>query len=288
MKIAWVGLGNMGVPMVRNLARGDEPVAAYNRTPKEVDLGGATLSASLMRALNDADIIFVMVSDVAAVSHVLFDEDGVVRHAKRGALIVNMSTIGVDETNMVAEHVASLGFDYMDAPVSGSVGPAIEAKLVVLAGGATNAFERVKPYFERMSKAAYHLGPIGSGAAMKLLVNALLGVLMQGSAECIATADKFGFGREQLFDVLAQTAVWAPAMAAKQKLWSERSFEPAFALKHMTKDLGLMSQFANQLGVPAPAIMSTLAMFLSAREDGHADEDMAAISEHMASLAGLS
>jgi 3-hydroxyisobutyrate dehydrogenase-like beta-hydroxyacid dehydrogenase len=276
----------MGVPMVRNLAAKGYRVTAYNRTRRSVDIGQAQLASSIADAVDGADAIILMVSDGSAVRSVLFGEGGVVAHARRGALIVNMSTIGVQETKELADELADRGLELMDAPVSGSVGPARDGTLVVLAGGSKRAFEQMEPLFLTMAKAAYHLGPVGSGAAMKLLINAMLGITVAAASECMAVAEKAGLGKQQFLEVLAQTAMWSPILAAKQGLWSEDEYAPAFALKHMTKDLGLMSEYAVQLSAAMPTVSATLNTYLQAQADGLAELDMAAVYRYVAKAVG--
>lgn len=287
-KIAWIGLGNMGIPMARNLATQENPVVVYNRSPKGADYGRAKRAETLRDTVTGADVIFVMVSDGAAVRSVLFDPDGAVQWMEPGALVVNMSTIGVDETKAIALELANHGHEFMDAPVSGSVGAAEEAKLVILAGGTESAFHRVEPLFLKMGKSAHHLGDIGSGAAMKLLVNAYLGVAVEAAAECMAVADKSGLGRGRFLDVLSESAMWSPILAAKQPLWLKADYPAAFALKHMTKDLGLMAHYATMLSAATPAVLSALGVYLAAQANDLAEEDMAGIASQLNQQTGLS
>ncbi len=277
----------MGVPMVKNLAAKGYQVAAYNRTKRSEDVGQAVLASSMAEAVDGADVVIVMVSDGPAVRSVLFGENGVVAYAKPGTLIVNMSTIGVQETKQLALELTDLGLELMDAPVSGSVGPAREGTLVVLAGGSSGAFERMKPLFLTMAKSAHHLGPVGSGAAMKLLVNAMLGITVAAASECMAAAEKAGLGQRQFLEVLSETAMWSPILAAKRSLWLEDEYSPAFALKHMTKDLGLMSEYATQLSAGLPNLAATLTTYLEAQANGLAELDMASVYRHIARLVGI-
>ncbi|QQE77054.1 NAD(P)-dependent oxidoreductase [Alicyclobacillus sp. SO9] len=284
-KAAWIGLGNMGVPMVKNLAENTAEVAAYNRTQNAYgDIGKAVWTDSLSVAVRNADVVFVMVSDGHAVNEVLFAETGVVTYASRGTIVVNMSTIGVDETKEIAGRLAEQGLLFMDAPVSGSVKPAQDGSLVILAGGSQDVFDRVRPSLESMGKDVFHLGGIGSGAAMKLLMNSFLGLLMEAAGECMGIADKAGLTRESFLQVLSKTGMWAPILKLKQPAWEQAEFPAAFALKHMTKDLGLASSFAQEISVSAPALMSAMAMFVAAREEGYGEQDMAAVSEYIKEL----
>lgn len=272
--------------MVKNLADAGFPVVAYNRTERKCQVGSATVTASLEDAVQTASVVFVMVSDGSAVRDVLFGENAATRFMERGTLIVNMSTIGVDETKQLGLELANLQLELMDAPVSGSVGAAVNKGLVVLAGGSESAFRKVEPLFTAMSKAAYHLGPQSSGAAMKLFVNAYLGMIVAAASECMAVADKAGLGREAFLKVLADTGMWAPILAGKQPLWVNDEFDPAFSLKHMTKDLGLMATYGTQLSAAMPNMLTTLSTYLQAQAGGLAEYDMAAVAQHTRQLVG--
>ncbi|GMA52299.1 3-hydroxy acid dehydrogenase [Alicyclobacillus contaminans] len=227
-----------------------------------------------------------MLSDGAAVEHVVFGESGAIHALSQGALIVNMSTVGVDETKQFALRAAEHQVEWMDAPVSGSVGPAEAGTLVVLAGGSESAFHRVKPLLATMAKSVHHLGPVGSGAAMKLLVNGMLAATVAAASECMALAEKSGLGRERFLDVLSETGMWSPILAGKRPLWLDDEYHPSFALKHMTKDLALLSRFAVQYSAALPGMTTALTTYLGAQAQDLGDADMAAVFQHLCALAG--
>ncbi|WP_067932382.1 NAD(P)-dependent oxidoreductase [Alicyclobacillus kakegawensis] len=281
-KVAWIGLGAMGLPMARNLVRAGFDVRAFNRTPRDYNLGGGRLCASAREAVDGCDAVILMVADGAAVREVLFGPDGVADHVPMGTLIVNQSTIGVEETQAVAQRLAQAGLEFMDAPVSGSVQPAEQGQLVVLAGGSAEAFARMQPVFAAMARHAFHLGPVGRGAAMKLLVNAYLGVVVEAAGECLTAADKAGLGREAFLKVLAETGMWSPILAMKRPLWTADEYAPAFALKHMRKDLRLAQAFLGDLGHAGAAIQAALSAYDRAADQGLADADMAAVARALA------
>jgi 3-hydroxyisobutyrate dehydrogenase-like beta-hydroxyacid dehydrogenase len=286
-KIAWIGLGKMGLPMAKNLVKAGYPVIAYNRTIRQ-SYEGMTVTDSIEDAVSEADVVFLMVSDAAAVRSVLFGDGGALRHMRKGTLLVNMSTIGVDETKQLGLELADHGVELMDAPVSGSVGPAENGTLVVLAGGTQAAYEKVEPLFQAMSKKSFHLGSLGSGAAMKLLVNAFMGATMTAAAECMGIADKTELGRAAFLEVLEQTALWSPILAAKREAWVNEDYKAAFSLKHMTKDLGLMAAFCTQLSTSAPTVSASLNTYLAAQANGLADDDMATVAKHVRKQMGMS
>lgn len=284
--VGWIGLGKMGAPMARNLAKEGYSVRAFNRTRRDLNLGDCQLVDSAVEAAMDTDILILMLADGDAVRSVLFGDGGAAAALKKGALIVNMSTIGVHETKQLALELADRQVEWMDAPVSGSVKPAEEGTLVVLAGGSEAAFQRMEPLFRAMAKTAFHVGNVGAGSSMKLCVNTFLGITLQAAGECMAVADKAGIGRSQFLDVLRETSTWSPLLGAKREQWVNNEYPAAFSLKHMVKDLGLMSQQVTQLSASAPALFATLATYLSAQANGYAEDDMAAIAAHIGRLVG--
>jgi 3-hydroxyisobutyrate dehydrogenase len=284
-KVAWIGLGNMGLPMARNLAKHGYPVTAYNRTAKDAG-GGLVVSSSLRETVADAAVVVVMVSDGAAFRSIMFGAGGALQWLQPGTLVVNMSTIGVDDTKDAAVQFANVGVELMDAPVSGSVGPAENGTLVVLAGGSEGAFRTMEPLFQVLAKSAHYLGEVGSGSAMKLLVNAYLGLVVEGVSECMAAADKAGIGRSRFLDVLSETSLWSPILAGKQGMWVDDQYPAAFALKHMVKDMALMSQFAIQMSAATPTLMSALNVYLSAQANDLAEDDMSAVLQQVGKTVG--
>lgn len=285
--VAWIGLGNMGLPMARNLTRTGARVLVYNRTYKDLDLGECDRAPSLAEAVKDASVVFIMVSDGHAVREILFGNDGIASILPRGSLVVNMSTIGASETKALALELADLEVELMDAPVSGSIQPAIAGELVILAGGSEAAFRKAQPYFDALGRRAYHLGPVGSGATMKLLVNTFLAITLESAAECMALAEKTDLGKNRFLEILSDTGMWSPLLAGKRGLWETSQYPAAFALKHMTKDLALTSDQARQVSVGMPATFATLSTFLSAQANGLAEQDMAAIAKQLFVMAGI-
>lgn len=287
MNIGWIGLGNMGIPMVRNAAAKGYDMIAWNRTPRPVDVGNAKTSTNLLDAVSDKEVICLMVSDGGAVEDVLFGTGQVARQARQGTVIVNFSTIGVDETKSLAHRVEAEGLEWMEAPVSGSVGPAENATLVVLSGGKQDVYDRLRPFFLTMAKEAFYLGQAGSGAAMKLLVNAYLGAVVETASECMALADKAGLGRATWLDVIKTTAVWSPILGGKAQSWQQDDYPAAFALKHMTKDLGLTGDLSRSLRASIPSLASVFQVYLAAMACDLGELDMAGVMKKTEDLAGV-
>lgn len=230
------------------------------------------------------DVLVMMVSDGSATQSILFGDDGVAEMLSPNTLVLNMSTIGVEETDEISRKLAEYQVEYIDAPVIGSVKPATEGMLSIVVGGSTDAFHKLRPLFQVLGKHIFHLGDTGAGTKMKLLVNAMLGITAAGLAEVLGIADAANLGRSQVLDVLATSAVWSPMLATKRTLYEHESYPAAFALKHMTKDLILAHSFANQFGTVVPTIEQTSQLYQEANQLGHGDEDMASIIKYLTSL----
>ncbi|GMA60516.1 NAD(P)-dependent oxidoreductase [Alicyclobacillus fastidiosus] len=280
MKVGWIGLGNMGVPMIRNIAQAGIDVIAYNRTQKTLSIDGVQLVTSLGDAVRDRDVVVLMVSDVAAVRDVLFAQ-GAAQQMGSGTLVVNMSTIGVDETLEIAKDLHSRGLRFVDAPVLGSVKPAENGALTVVAGGDASDFELLKPLFDAVAKAAFHIGPCGKGATMKLLVNAYLGVAVEALGECLTFGAENGLATKLMLDVLQNSAVWSPMIAGKRDMLLQQAYDAQFALRHLTKDLGLAIRQASSIGAHMPAVDATLDTLCAAVETGLGNRDMVAVVEYL-------
>ncbi|GMA55969.1 3-hydroxyisobutyrate dehydrogenase/glyoxylate/succinic semialdehyde reductase [Alicyclobacillus sacchari] len=288
MKLGWLGLGNMGVPMVRNVARVGYPITAFNRTVKSLGQDmpeHVTVVSDVHEAVADQDVVFVMVSDMAAVESLLFGF-GAADSMERGTLVVNMSTIGVDESRQLADRLTGTGLRYLEAPVLGSVKPAMDATLVVLAGGQADDFAQVEPLLAALGRKSFYLGGIGQGAAMKLLVNAFLGIVMEMLAETVAYGERSGFARETVLDVLASSAVWAPVLSAKRQLVVTDDYPVQFALKHLLKDMQLALRQAEAVGAQLPIASAAASVMRDAVASGFGDLDMASLVAFRAAQTG--
>src|SRR5882757_7688022 len=176
-RIGWIGLGNMGAPMARNLLKAGFPVTVFNRTPSRADAlvaEGAVLAAYPRELWEKADIIITMVSDDAALQDIYKGEGGLLEGAVSGKVVIDMSTVSPTTTKELAELLAEKEVEYLDAPVSGSVKPAEMGQLVIMVGGKRAVYESVLPVFERLGKISFLLGESGAGNSAKLTINLLL------------------------------------------------------------------------------------------------------------------
>lgn len=270
--ISWIGLGHMGVPMAHNLLKAGYSISVYNRdVSKCVSLveGGADICSSISDAAK-FDIIFLMLADDAAVESVIGQllEAGV-----HGKFIINMSTISVDKTMEVASKVREQGGRYLEGPVSGSVKPATDGTLIVLAGGSVEDFDEALPFFDKMGKLSLLLGEVGQGAKAKLAINYYMSVIIDGLAETVLFAEKNGIERETMMQIVNASACGSPMTNMKTTSILTENYPAAFPLRHMDKDINL----ALKQGLSTPTARNVADAYKLAMQEGLADEDLMAV-----------
>ncbi|HBZ80689.1 MULTISPECIES: NAD(P)-dependent oxidoreductase [Brevibacillus] len=280
MIIGWIGLGNMGVPMASNLLSAGYAVRVWNRSPEKaaplVALG-AKQTESLAQLVDECDVLFTMVSDDEAVKAIYTGTDGLLSARVSGKLAIDMSTIAPETSRFLAEQSKKVGLRFLDTPVSGSVGPAKEAQLVIMVGGEKADYDVAKPMLDKLGKAAVYLGSHGAGTSAKLAINLLLGITVQGVAETLLFARSLGIDTEQMLEIISQSAVGTSLIRGKAASILADDFPAAFALKHMAKDLRL----AREAGVATPLAESAQATYRHALEEGLGELDLMAILRHL-------
>ncbi|MBB3187524.1 NAD(P)-dependent oxidoreductase [Microbacter margulisiae] len=280
MKIGWIGLGNMGNPMSQRLIKAGYDVTVYNRSKDKTDYfrqQDVLVVDSPRELINATDMVFVMVSDDAAIRALFTGKEGLLEGAANGKIIINMSTVSPSISREMSALCSARGCDYMDAPVSGSVKPAEDGTLVIIAGGDKDVFDKVKPLFDHLGRLSVHVGGCGAGNTAKLAVNTLLGIITQGLAEVTLFAGQKGICEEDLFMIIANSALASPFIKMKSDAILQDNFKAAFALRHMSKDLRL----AKAEGMDEPLGNVAYQSFQDAERAGLADEDIIAIIKHL-------
>jgi 3-hydroxyisobutyrate dehydrogenase-like beta-hydroxyacid dehydrogenase len=287
VRIGMIGLGHMGRAVALRLLDRAIPVVVFSRNPAKAESlksHGAAVSPSLRDLAGRVDVIISFLPDDRAVQEVYYGPAGVIANAAKGLLILEMSTVLPDTARELHRAGAARGIRVLDAPVSGSTPAVQQGALTVLAGGDPQAFEASVPIFRQIAREWRLLGPSGSGASMKLVVNTLLGVGMQAIAEAVALGETLGLERERLFDALAEMPVVAPAHRGKLAQTSRRDYQPQFPLRLMRKDFGLILDQAAKHGLSMP--VATAAQKESSREEtGDGDQDFSVVVRHMERLA---
>ena len=276
LKLGWIGLGNMGNPMTKNLIKAGFEVVVFNRTKeKETELlqAGAKSANSPQQLLEICDVVFTMLSNDEAVKAVFEGESGLLTKEQPGKLIINMSTVSPETSLYLSEISSKHNLEFLEAPVSGSVKPAQDGTLIILVGGTVENYNKAKPMFDVLGKVSHHLGAIGAGSFAKLAINYLLGLNLQGLAETVLFAEKNGVSREDMLAIVNEGACGNGITKFKSSSILNNSFPAAFALKHLVKDLRL----AKEAGLNAPLIKPLFESFSHAQNLGLGDEDVMAI-----------
>jgi 3-hydroxyisobutyrate dehydrogenase-like beta-hydroxyacid dehydrogenase len=286
MQLGWIGLGNMGSRIARRLMDAGYSLTVYNRDPskaEELISQGAELAAYPAELADAVDVVFSCLSDADAVQSVYFGADGVLQTAKPGTHIVEMSTVAPETSLHLFRAGRELDIPVLDVAISGSTPAAESGSLTLFGGGEREAFEFITPLFKAIARQWFYMGPSGSGMAMKLVVNAILGVGMQAIAEALALGGQLGLSRDRLFDTLAKTAVVAPAYLGKLATAKRRDYTPQFPLHLMAKDFDLILSKSAELGVDMPATVA--AAEPNAVETVHGgEEDFSAVIRLMEQL----
>jgi 3-hydroxyisobutyrate dehydrogenase-like beta-hydroxyacid dehydrogenase len=286
--VAIVGTGRMGSAMARSLARAGLEVIVQNRTRSSCEALAGEIQARIAdtpaEAAAAADVAITMLADDAAVRTVFAGPHGLVEGAHAGGVLVDMSTVLPDTIRAVADDVRRTGSGLLDAPVSGSVALAEAGTLTLMVGGEADDLERARPALEPLAKAIFHLGPLGSGAVMKLAVNTVIFGLNGARAEGLALAEAAGVERGLAYDVIAAGAAGAPYVGYKRAQFVDPEYAPvAFSLDLTAKDLRLISETAAVVGQPLPQTAVNLELVRAASSGGRGDRDFAAVAEELRS-----
>ena len=281
----------MGYPMARNLLRAGHEVALWSHNlAKARELAAAekgSLCATPKAVAEHADVIFLCVGNTAMSRAAILGRDGIVEGARRGTVVADASTIAPSVSREIGTALAAKGVDFLDAPCTGSKPGAEGGTLTFMIGGDQQVFERIRPYLEVMGKRFYYCGGPGMGLHAKLSQNLILSNLLQGFNEGMVLAAKAGVDLDLMLDILNNSAAKSGLVSAKAPQVLRRAFEPAFSVKWMHKDIGLMLDSANELGVPVPLTALTHQMFQAAIAKGHGDEDICATIKVLEDLAGV-
>ncbi len=285
--IGFIGLGAMGNLMARRLLNSGFKLFAYDHTilkTAQIAASGAIIAPSLRQLARKSEVIISCLPNDEAVLSVYQGPEGVIACANPGSIVIEMSTISPDTSRVLHRMGKERGLEVLDVAISGSTPAAEQGALTLLGGGDASVFEACEPIFATVAKQYFHLGPSGSGTTMKLVVNALLGVNMQAIAEAVAFGEKAGLNRELLLEVLAKTAVVAPAHQNKLLRAEHDDYSPQFPLRLMNKDFGLILEKATELGAPMPLAASAHQIFAT-RAAVNGDEDFSSVINEMERLA---
>lgn len=282
-RIGWIGLGNMGGPMAKNAAAAGYDVAAYDLSPDARSGAAVPTVDSTVEALRDADIVVTMLPKGEHVRAALIDS-GALEGAKPGALVIDCSTIAVDDVTVLSDAVTGQGRHYIDAPVSGGTVGAEAGTLTFMVGGDASDFETARPLLDVMGSRVFHVGPVGAGQAIKMINNMMLATNLQGVAEAAVLADRLGVDHSTLIDVASVSSgdSWVlrnyyPIAGPVPSAPSNREFRGGFSVALMAKDLGLALTSAEALSVDAAAAREVSRRLQKVTDSGDASLDFSSI-----------
>jgi 3-hydroxyisobutyrate dehydrogenase/2-hydroxy-3-oxopropionate reductase len=281
--VAIVGTGRMGSALARSLARAGFDLVVHNRTPDRAAILaaglGCRIAGTAREAAAGADVTITMLADDAAVRAMFEGPEGLLAGGHPGHVFVDMSTVRPDTITAFEAAARATGAGILDAPVSGSVHLADAGTLTLMVGGRADDLERARPALEAVSKTIFHLGPLGTGAAMKLAVNTVIFGLNGALAEGLVLAEAAGIDRAVAYDVIAAGAAGAPFVGYKRAAFVEPESTPvAFSLDLTAKDLGLIADYADSLGVAMPQAAVNRALVREASTSGRGSSDLASVA----------
>ncbi|MGK9117387.1 NAD(P)-dependent oxidoreductase [Olivibacter jilunii] len=281
--IGWIGLGNMGYPMAKNLLKAGYALNVYNRTASKAEglvNDGATLASSIKDLCVESEVIITMLSDDQAVKGIFLGEGGLLNCQAEGKLVINMSTVSPRTSYELEEMSKAVGARFLEAPVSGSVKPAEDGTLLILVGGDEDNYRAAQPIFEKLGKLSFWLGSVGAGSSAKLAINYFLALTLEGLAETVLFAKKNGIKAEDMLRIVNEGACGSPLTKLKTNAIVTNSYPAAFALKHMVKDLRL----AVEQGIDFPLAQPLAETFKKAFDKGLGEEDVMAIITYLETL----
>jgi len=240
---------------------------------------GVRAAPTPAEAAREAELIVVMLADGPVMEAALFGPNGAAGTLRPGSVVVDMGTSGPESVARAAEILAEQGVSLVDAPVSGSVPAARSGTLTVMAGGTDDAYARARPVLETMARHVVHVGPQGSGAALKLCVNAVLFTLNAGLSEALVVAERSGVDRAAAYAVLLESAVAAPYLRYKEAAFLDPDATPvAFSLDLVAKDADLAAALAAGVGADVPVLQAVAEEVEAARAAGLGSSDMSALA----------
>jgi 3-hydroxyisobutyrate dehydrogenase len=258
--IAFIGLGHMGGGMAPNLVKAGHEVRAFDLVPEAVEKAasaGCAAASSAAAAVKDADVVITMLPAAQHVRAVY--ENDVSPNAKPGAVLIDCSTIDVSSAREVGAGLDELGFEFVDAPVSGGIAAAAAGSLTFMVGGSDEAFERAKPFLEPMAKAVIHAGHLGAGQAAKICNNMILGATMAATCEAFVLAQKLGLDLQTFFDISSKASgqswsmtSYCPVPGVGPETPADHDYEGGFAAALMLKDLRLAADAARSVAAYTP------------------------------------
>jgi 3-hydroxyisobutyrate dehydrogenase-like beta-hydroxyacid dehydrogenase len=287
MEIAWIGTGIMGAPMARRLLRAGHHLRVFNRSPEKARPladDGAVIAPEAAAAAEGTEAIFIMVPDTPDVENVIGKIEPSLAH---GQLVLDMSTIAPEAERAIAEKLAVLGVDYLDAPVSGGETGAIEGTLTIMVGGGEARFNRARPLLELLGKRITCMGPAGAGQTTKLANQIAVALTLEAAAEALLFAARGGLEPARVLDAIGAGAAASWQLSNLGPKIIAQDYRPGFFVKLIRKDLRLVTEAANQNGIALPGLKMMTSMFNATAALGHDLDGTQALADALIRLATM-
>lgn len=289
-KLGFIGLGIMGGGMVRNLLKAGFDVTIWNRTAAKTQPfveAGAKLAASPAQLARDVDILFICVSDTPDVQEVILGEEGVAKGIRAGSLVVDHSTISPHVTIELSKQLGQKGAAVLDAPVSGGSEGAAKGTLSIMVGGEANALERAQPYLQVMGKTITHVGPHGAGQMVKLVNQILVVVTQLAVSEGLLFAQAGGLDLEKTLAAVSGGAAGSWMLSNRGPQMVQRDWRPGFTIDLQQKDLRLVLEAADQLGIPLLGTSIVFQLYRTLQAQGLGGDGNHALVKAIENMAGF-
>jgi 2-hydroxy-3-oxopropionate reductase len=287
-KIGFIGLGIMGKPMARNLMKKGYSLVVYNRSKgpiEELVNDGAKAALSPKEVAEKSEIIITMLPDSPEVAEVILGENGLLEGARKGAIIIDMSSISPVITKKIYKEVSKKDVKMIDAPVSGGETGAIEGALAIMVGGEKKVFEDCLGIFKVLGKSIVHVGDIGAGGFVKLANQIIVALNMEAMSEALVLGVKAGVDPKLLYEAIKGGLAGSRVLDAKVPSILERRFKAGFKIRLHIKDLKNALNSAKELGIPLPLTSLVHEMFQALNREGKGEEDHSAIIKFIEGLA---
>ncbi|MBP2655123.1 MAG: 2-hydroxy-3-oxopropionate reductase [Firmicutes bacterium] len=288
MKIGFIGLGIMGKPMSKNLLKAGYEVVVYDVVKASVDdlvATGAKEAATPKEVAQQAEVIITMLPNSPHVKAVVLGENGVIEGAKKGAIVVDMSSIAPLVSREVAQKLLEKDIEMLDAPVSGGEPKAIDGTISVMVGGKKEVFDKCYPVLKAMAGSVVHTGDIGAGNITKLANQIIVALNIAAVSEALVLASKAGVEPELVYQAIRGGLAGSTVLDAKAPMMMDRNFDPGFRINLHIKDLNNVLETSHEVGVPLPLTSAVMEMMQSLKVDGMGQDDHSSLVRYYEKLA---
>lgn len=290
LKVAWVGLGKLGLPMAIRIIQSGQAVQGFDLSSERLAIAeqaGITIHDSLSSSVADCDLVFVSIPDDHALISLCIEKGDLLSHMKPGSVLIETSTVSIKASERVAEKANAYGIRYLRSPVSGNPVAAEAGTLSAMVSGPSDALDEAKPIFATFTKAQYWLGDDEQARVAKLSINLMIAVSAGMMSESLALARKGNISWEAMLELISDSAVGSPMVKYKVPPLMQRDFTSTFSSAQMAKDLDLILDCAHSSGVSTPLAAQMREEYTSLIASGYGDDDYIATVHHIERLCGL-